>query len=62
MLKAAKHVIVLDCVQTETLDRAEAALPAGTFAHSSGTLVNFEGRAQRFFAAMAGGAKERLGG
>jgi len=43
------HVIALDCLANHTTEHAELALPAGTFAESDGTLVNNEGRAQRFF-------------
>jgi NADH-quinone oxidoreductase subunit G len=48
-LEAARHVIVIDHLLHETAARAEVVLPAGTFAESEGTLVNNEGRAQRFF-------------
>jgi NADH-quinone oxidoreductase subunit G len=48
-LARAEHVVVLDHVLNETVQRAELALPAGTFAESDGTFVNNEGRAQRFF-------------
>ena len=48
-LLSAKHVIVLDHLQTATTAKAEVVLPAATFAEASGTLVNNEGRAQRFF-------------
>ncbi len=49
LLAAAKRVVVLDHTRTPTLQRADLALPAATFAESAGTLVNHEGRAQRFF-------------
>lgn len=48
-LDSAKHVIVIDHVLTRTGSRANVALAAATFAESDGTLVNSEGRAQRFF-------------
>jgi NADH-quinone oxidoreductase subunit G len=48
-LARAKHVIVLDHVLNRTASRADILLPAGTFAESHGTLVNNEGRAQRFY-------------
>ena len=48
-LGAARHVIVLDHLATPTADKAAIVLPAATFAESDGTLVNNEGRAQRFF-------------
>jgi NADH-quinone oxidoreductase subunit G len=49
LLDRAAHVIVLDHLATPTTARADVVLPAGTFAESDGTLVNNEGRAQRFF-------------
>ena len=48
-LAAARHVVVIDHIRHETSARADAVLPAGTFAEADGTLVNNEGRAQRFF-------------
>jgi len=49
LLNAAKHVVVIDHLVTPMSSKAELALPAGTFAESQGTIVNSEGRAQRFF-------------
>lgn len=48
-LKKAKHLIVLDHTPHGTSENAHFLIPAGTFAESDGTLVNNEGRAQRFF-------------
>lgn len=48
-LKKCNHVVVIDHSLTPTAAQAEVALPAGTFAESTGTFVNNEGRAQRFF-------------
>lgn len=48
-LEAAKHLIVIDHSAHATAARADAVLPAGSFAEADGTLVNNEGRAQRFF-------------
>jgi NADH-quinone oxidoreductase subunit G len=48
-LKAAKTVIVLDHQTTATAEKANLVLPAASFAEGDGTLVNMEGRAQRFF-------------
>ena len=42
-------LIVLDHQLTATAARASALLPAASFAEGDGTLVNYEGRAQRFF-------------
>jgi NADH-quinone oxidoreductase subunit G len=49
--KSARHVVVLDHLKNATSASAELVLPAGTFAETDGTLVNYEGRAQRFFQA-----------
>lgn len=48
-LAAVKNVVVLDHQHTAIMDRADVILPATSFAESDGTLVNQEGRAQRFF-------------
>jgi NADH-quinone oxidoreductase subunit G len=48
-ISKAGKVIVLDHLFNPTSSKADAALPAGTFAESDGTLVNNEGRAQRFY-------------
>jgi len=46
---AKATLIVLEHQNTLTAQRAQALLPAATFAEGDGTLVNYEGRAQRFF-------------
>lgn len=43
------RVIVIDHQMTETAARADLLLPAASVFESDGTLVNFEGRAQRHF-------------
>lgn len=48
-LAAARNVVVIDHISHATSARADVVLPAGTFAEADGTLVNNEGRAQRFF-------------
>src|SRR5882724_5845165 len=48
-LDAAQHVIVIDHLATATTSKADIVLPAATFAEGDGTLVNNEGRAQRFY-------------
>lgn len=42
-------LLVLDHQSTATLEQADLALPAASFAEGDGTLVSQEGRAQRFF-------------
>ena len=49
LLDAANQVIVLDSFDTATVAKADLVLPAATFAEGDGTLVNNEGRAQRYF-------------
>jgi NADH-quinone oxidoreductase subunit G len=41
--------IVLDSVHTRTTEKADVLIPAATFAEADGTMVNYEGRAQRFY-------------
>lgn len=48
-LAAVSHVIAIDALEHRTTLASEFVLPAATFAESSGTLVNEEGRAQRFY-------------
>jgi NADH-quinone oxidoreductase subunit G len=42
-------VIILDHLMNDTAKKADILLPSGTFAESTGTIVNSEGRAQRFY-------------
>jgi NADH-quinone oxidoreductase subunit G len=49
LLSSVAHVIVIDHLSNPTTERAEVVLPAATFAEGDGTLVNNEGRAQRFY-------------
>jgi NADH-quinone oxidoreductase subunit G len=51
LFKKAGRVIVLDHLPNKTGENADLLLPASTFAESEGTLVNNEGRAQRFYKA-----------
>ncbi|MCX2525126.1 NADH-quinone oxidoreductase subunit NuoG [Larsenimonas rhizosphaerae] len=48
-LGQAATLVVMDHQRTETFERADIGLPAASFAEADGTLVNHEGRAQRFF-------------
>ncbi|HMK50787.1 MAG TPA: NADH-quinone oxidoreductase subunit NuoG [Thermodesulfovibrionales bacterium] len=50
-----RHIIVIDSLETATALKAGVVLPAGTFAESDGTIVNNEGRAQRYFKVMKPG-------
>ena len=48
LFKAAKRVIAIDQLANATTANAGVVLPAAAFAEASGTLINNEGRAQRF--------------
>ncbi|NVN87981.1 MAG: NADH-quinone oxidoreductase subunit NuoG [Rhodopseudomonas sp.] len=52
LFAAAKTVVALDALNTEITARAAIALPVAAFSEAAGTFVNYEGRAQRFFAAV----------
>jgi NADH-quinone oxidoreductase subunit G len=44
-----ENVIVLDSLNNATTEKANVLIPIATFAEADGTLVNYEGRAQRYF-------------
>jgi NADH-quinone oxidoreductase subunit G len=46
---SVQHCIVLDSLNNPTTQHADILMPAATFAEGDGTLVNNEGRAQRFY-------------
>jgi len=46
---ARSTLVVIDHQMTATAARAAHVLPSATFAEGDGTLVNYEGRAQRYF-------------
>ena len=49
LFERSKQVIVLDQLTNKTTLKADLVIPAATFAESEGTLVNNEGRAQRYY-------------
>ena len=49
VLDTVTTLVVLDHQRTRTWQQALLGLPAASFAEANGTLVNLEGRAQRFF-------------
>ncbi|MEJ2648114.1 MAG: NADH-quinone oxidoreductase subunit NuoG [Sedimentisphaerales bacterium] len=49
LLHGADTVIAIDSIETSTTRKADIVLPAATFAESSGTFINNEARAQRFY-------------
>jgi NADH-quinone oxidoreductase subunit G len=52
LFRKSNQVIVLDHLPNKTVQNADLSLPATTFAESEGTIVNNEGRAQRFYKAI----------
>jgi NADH-quinone oxidoreductase subunit G len=52
LFKRSRKVIVLDHLINGTTRNADIVLPAATYAESEGTLVNNEGRAQRYYKAI----------
>ncbi len=52
-LETAQTVIVIDSLENRTVAHADVLLPAATGPESNGTLVNQEGRAQRFYQVFA---------
>ena len=49
ILAITKNILVLDHQRTRTTEKAHLLLPAASFAEGDGTLINNEGRAQRYF-------------
>lgn len=52
LFERSRQIIVLDHLMNKTSLQADILLPAATFAESEGTIVNNEGRAQRFYKAI----------
>lgn len=44
-----KNIVVLDSLHNPTTEQANVLIPVSTFAEADGTMVNNEGRAQRFY-------------
>lgn len=53
LIERCGTLIVLDHLHNPTTNRADIVIPVATFAEADGTLVNNEGRAQRFFQVFA---------
>ncbi|CAL4320321.1 NADH-quinone oxidoreductase subunit NuoG [Buchnera aphidicola] len=49
ILRNRRNIITIDHQYSRTYQQSGLGLPAANFTESSGTIVNFEGRAQRFF-------------
>ncbi|XBC42427.1 MAG: NADH-quinone oxidoreductase subunit NuoG [Buchnera aphidicola (Meitanaphis elongallis)] len=49
LFRNVKNVIVMDHINTNTMKKGTIVFPSTNIFESSGTVVNYEGRAQRFF-------------
>ena len=47
-LAKCKNVVVLDSLNNRTTQKANVLIPVSTFAEADGTIINYEGRAQRY--------------
>jgi len=54
-------IVSLDCLESPTLAESDLVLPAAAFTECEGTLINAEGRAQRFFPTHPAAAERRAG-
>ena len=52
LFEKSGQIIVLDHLLNKTAKKADILLPAATFAESEGTIINNEGRAQRYYKAI----------
>ena len=52
LIQKSNNVIVIDTLENKTTQKADILLAASAFSESAGTLVNNEGRAQRFYKAV----------
>ncbi len=53
LLAGVSYVVALDHTTSPTTEQAHTLFACGTFAESDGTIVNNEGRAQRFYQALS---------
>jgi NADH-quinone oxidoreductase subunit G len=49
LFDTCKNVIVLDSLNNATTEKANVVIPVATFAEGDGTIVSYEGRAQRYY-------------
>jgi NADH-quinone oxidoreductase subunit G len=52
LLEKCHHIIVLDHLMHSTTLKADLVIPSAVYAESAGTIVNHEGRAQRYYSAL----------
>lgn len=56
-----ENLIVIDCIRNRTTERADLLLPSAPYDENGGTIVNDEGRVQRFVRAVPGQGQARKG-
>jgi NADH-quinone oxidoreductase subunit G len=52
IFERSDRIIVLDHIRNETTAKADLLLPVASFAETTGTVINNEGRAQRYYSAL----------
>lgn len=57
LFKRAKNIILLGHTFSDTSKDADIVMPSGTFAESTGTIVSYEGRAQRYYRVLPADGK-----
>lgn len=57
LFRRGKQIVVLDHLINKSTQKADILLPSATFAESEGTIVNNEGRAQRYYKAAGNKTK-----
>lgn len=53
LFQKSRNTIAFNYLENETTKKSDYVIPAGTFAEASGTIINNEGRVQRFFASYS---------
>ncbi|MEO8962461.1 MAG: molybdopterin-dependent oxidoreductase, partial [Ginsengibacter sp.] len=53
LFQKSRNTIAFNYLENETTKNSSYVIPAGTFAEASGTMINNEGRIQRFFASYS---------
>jgi NADH-quinone oxidoreductase subunit G len=57
--RRARHIAVIDCIASAAAEWADVVLPAAAFPETGGSLVNNEGRLQRYFQVYTPAAEVR---
>jgi NADH-quinone oxidoreductase subunit G len=57
LFKKFRNIILLHHTKNDTAKDADIVMPSGTFAESTGTIVSYEGRAQRYYRVLPSDGK-----